>query len=310
MTDKTYNQTMRLSAKFVCLGITVPLVLFGATPVARVISTQPINVDGIVGPARNFVPLAVGDEVTTDTAAAVVQFPDGSQVTLQPHSKLRIEGQPSGPAARVIQGSAIFDVARSSSTRLSNGKVKPIFRAPSGAPLSDLAPSRGASLDASGFIYRSPVTHQPGAIVPQTWAFTGSFSLRDSTAGAGPQIVGPNGVTINLTAVVNPTTGATTYVVSSVQQTITIPGGGTAVVTVTSGPLVGATVGGSTSGTSFTLTPPGSTTPLTSQQTATAMQTGVQQAINNGVANGTLPTGTQPPSPAPVTTGQFSPSGT
>jgi len=113
---------------------------------------------------------------------------------------------------------------------------------------------------------------------------------------------------MNLTSVVNPSTGATTFVVSSIQQTITLPGGGTAVVMVTSGTLIGATVGGVTTG-AITLTPPGSSTPLTPQQTAAAVQTGLQQAINNGVASGTLPTGTKPPSPAPVTGGQFSSSG-
>jgi hypothetical protein len=97
-------------------------------------------------------------------------------------------------------------------------------------------------------------------------------------------------------------------VVSSIQETVTIPGGGTAVVTITSGTLIGASVGGVTTGT-FTFTPPGSSSPLTPQQTSTAVQTGLQQAINNGVANGTLPTGTKLPSPAPVAGTQFSPSG-
>ena len=96
--------------------------------------------------------------------------------------------------------------------------------------------------------------------------------------------------------------------VSSIQQTITLPGGGTAVVTVTSGPLMGATVGGTT-GSGFSFTPPGATTPMTPAETAAGLQTGVQDAINTGVASGTLPSGTNPPTPAPITTGQFSGSG-
>jgi hypothetical protein len=110
---------------------------------------------------------------------------------------------------------------------------------------------------------------------------------------------------MNLTSVVNSSTGATTYTVSSIQQTITLPGGGTAVVTVTSGTLIGAAVGGVTTGT-ITFTPSGTTTPLTPQQTGSAVQTELQQAVNNAVANGTLPAGTQTPSPAPVVGGQFS----
>jgi hypothetical protein len=278
---------MQIRIRIVCLGVAAALVSFAATPVARVISTQPVNVDGIIGPARNFVPLTVGNEVTTDTAPAVIQFADGSVVTLQPHSKVRIEGQSSGPVARVVQGSAIYDVARTSSSRPGDGTGQPGLRTPSGAPPAD----------PSARVNRSPARPQPGAPAPRTVSFTGSFS--PGVSGTGPQIISPNGVTMNLTAVVNPSTGAQTFVVSSIQQTIALPGGGTAVVTVTSGTLIGATVGGVTTGT-ITFTQSGSSTPLTPQQTATAVQTGLQQAINNGVANGTLPTGTKPPSLSPV----------
>jgi hypothetical protein len=280
---------MQIRTRVVWLGITAALVSFAATPVARLISAQPVNVDGIIGPARNFVPLTVGNEITTDSASAVIQFTDGSVVTLQPHSKVRIEGQPSSPVARVVQGSAIYDVAHTSSGRLGNGTGQPSVS------------------DRSSRVNRIPARPQPGAPALRPGPFTGSFSPGGPSA-SGPQIDGPNGVTINLTSAVNPVTGATTFVVSSIQQTITIPGGETAVVTITSGTLIGATVGGVTTGT-FTFTPPGSSTPLTPQQTSTAVQTGVQQAINNGVASGALPAGTKPPSPAPVTGTQFSPSG-
>jgi len=300
---------MQSTIKIASLGVVLACVSFAAAPVARVISTQPVNVDGIIGPARNFVPLAVGDEVTTDGATAVIQFPDGSAVTLQPHSKLRIELQSSGPVARVLHGSAIYDVARTSSSRPVNGTSKSSSRVPPGAVLSDPAGSRGIGYETPGFVYRSPGARQSGAVAPQAMVLNGSFRPAASAGGAGPEIVGPNGTTINLTAVVNPSTGTTTYVVSSIQQTITTPGGSSTVVTVTSGSLIGATVGLGASGTSFTFTPPGSSTPFTPQQTATAVQTGVQQAINSGVANGTMPPGTQPPSPTPVTTGQFSSSG-
>jgi len=184
-----------------------------------------------------------------------------------------------------------------------------VVKVPPSATLSDPVATRG-----SGYQYRSPAARQSGAIAPQAAVFTGRFSRGDAAAGtgAGPQLLTPNGVTVNLVSVVNPSTGATTYVVSSIQQTITTPDGGTAVVMVTSGPMIGTAVGGITmQGTSSTVTftAPGSSTPMTPQQVSTALQTGTQQAINNGVSNGTLPSGTQPPSPAPVTSGQFSSSG-
>ena len=181
---------MQVSIKIACLGVAVALVSFAATPVARVISTQPVNIDGIIGPARNFVPLAVGNEVTTDSASAVVQFPDGSAVTLQPHSKLRIEAQPSGPAARVVQGSAIYDVARTSTSSPGSVTSKSSIRIRSGEPLSDPTAHRGSSYETSGSVYRRLARRQPGAAEPRAMAFTGSFSPGELTvgSGAGPQI--------------------------------------------------------------------------------------------------------------------------
>jgi hypothetical protein len=294
---------MQLSIRILYIGVAVVLASFAAAPVARVISTQPVNVDGIIGPARNFVPLAVGNEVTTDSASAVVQFRDGAMVTLSPHSKLRIEEEPSGPVARVIQGSAIYDVARTSSGRPVNSTSRPALRIPSGGPGLQSA-ARGSSSKTPSTVPGSPGTRQSGSIAPQVGSFTGSFS----SIGGDPQIVSPSGISVSLTSVVNPGTGATTFVVSSIQQTVTLPGGGTAVVTVTSGPLIGATVGGIGTG-AITFTPAGSSTPLTSQQTATAVQGQIQQAITTGIATGTLPGGTQAPVPSPVGAGQFSGSG-
>jgi hypothetical protein len=308
---------MKMRVGILVLGVAAAIVSFAAAPVARVISTAPVNVDGIFGPARNFVPLALGAEVTTDGASAVIQFTDGSKVTLQPHSRLRIEGQPSAPVARVLRGSAIYDVPRTPSGGPVNPAIKPGVRVPPGAPSPDPLTGGGSSGQTPvsvGYQYRGRPVPQPGAISPQAAAFTGSFSRGGAAAGdgAGPQIITPNGMTVNLTAVVNPSTGATTYVVSSIQQTLATPAGGTTVVAITSGPLIGATVTGiATPGTSstFAFTPPGSSTPLTPAQAATAIQTGIQQAINTGVGTGTLPAGTQPPAPAPVTNGQFSSSG-
>ncbi len=302
-----------MRARILFLGVAAAIVSLAAAPVARVISTAPVNVDGILGPARNFVPLALGAEVTTDGASAVIQFTDGTTVTLQPHSTLRIEGQPSAPVARVLRGSAIYDVPRTPSARPVNPANKPGVRVPPGAPSPDPLTGSGSSVSV-GYQYQGRPVRQPGAISPQAPAFIGSFSQGGAAAGdgAGPQILTPNGMTVNLTAVVNPSTGVTTYVVSSIQQTISTPAGGTTVVAITSGPLIGATVTGiAVPGTSstFAFTPSGSSAPLTSAQAATAIQTGIQQAINTGVGTGTLPAGTQPPAPAPVTNGQFSASG-
>ena len=306
---------MRVGILF--LGVSAAIVSFAAAPVARVISAAPVNVDGILAPARNFVPLAIGAEVITGAASAIIQFTDGTAITLQPHSKLRVEGQASNPVGRVLSGSAIYDAARTHLSAPVNRAITPNSKVSPGVASPAPAAGRDNSYQTpvtGGSRYRGQAVSQPGVIAPRAAAFTGSFSRGSFAAGAeaGPQILTPNGMTVNLTAVVNPTTGATTYVVSSIQQNVTTSTGSIAVVTITSGPLIGATVTGiSTSGTSsiLTFTPSGTSTPLTAQQTAAAVQTGIQQGINSGVTNGTLPAGTQPPTPSPVTNGQFSASG-
>ena len=309
-----YNRTMKQAGKLSVLGLAAVIIAFAASPVARVISAQEITVDGIVAPARNFVPLALGNEVTTTGAPATIQFADGTAVTLQPRSQLRIETQPSGARVRVLSGYAIFDVARTPHAAPAVPANQPGVATPPGATLPANPAGRGGSYQApvtTSSRDRSPIGRSPRTPAPPAAGFTGTLVIGGAPAGSGigAQIIGPTGLTVNLTAVVNPTTGATTYVVSSIQQTVTTPTGATAVVVVTSGTMIGATVGGIGTPGTFTFTPAGSTTPLTAQQTNTAIQTGVQQAVTTGVTNGTLPVGTAPPAPSPVGTGQFSASG-
>ena len=91
------NTNMRIPLILTFLGLSSAAALFGASPVAQVIGTESITVAGISAPARNFVPLAPGDDVATQNGTAVVQFRDGSNVTLQSNSVLRVEGQAGSP---------------------------------------------------------------------------------------------------------------------------------------------------------------------------------------------------------------------
>src|SRR5579883_1292344 len=99
---------------------------FGATAVARVISTDPVDVDGITMPARNFAPVAIGDEVATQAGSAVVQFKDGSDVVVQPKSRIRIEGKPAKLQVRVLTGSARTDLVPASRLQLIDSKGQTI----------------------------------------------------------------------------------------------------------------------------------------------------------------------------------------
>jgi hypothetical protein len=299
------------------LGVSSAAALFGASPVAQVIGTESITVAGIAAPARNFVPLAPGDDVATQSGTAVVQFRDGSNITLQSNSILRVEGQAGSPVVRVVQGSASYDLAPSSRLRVLNSRGETINRvldsalpAPaqlgSGSPLTDplaaLAMARSAS-------------RQPGVVLPTTNVMTGSF-VSGGNPGAGSVnpvavpnsavIILPSGVQINLSF--NTATGA--YTVASIQEVIN-----GVTITSSSGGLVGATVSGLTGITatntqvSIGFTPSGSSTPLTPAQIASTIQTSMNTAVQAAVAGGSLPAGTVAPTPSPVITGSFSASG-
>jgi hypothetical protein len=295
------------------------MVMIGATPVARVIGTEPVDVDGIAAPARNFVPVAVGNEITTQAGSAVVQFRDGSNVVLQPNSQLRIEGPAARPQVHVTRGSATYDLAGTSKLRIVDSKGETISRVLDNALPDPVSPlNRPESPLAEAVVYRATAaSRQSGFVAPLASVSVGQFvsgGTAVNAAGAATlQIVMPNGLTINLAATVDPITGVTTYTVASIQQTITNPVTGQAVtVTVTSGSLIGATVGGiapsTQTGTSvdLTFTLPGQTTPMTSADASTSVQTGVQTAVNTAIQNGQLPAGTVVPPPGPIQTGQFS----
>jgi len=296
---------LRAIARPLVLSIAAAVVAFGANPVGRLISSAPVEVNGIAAPARNYVPVSIGDEITTKGASAVVQFPDGSGVTLQPNSKLRIEGQPAKPSVQVVSGSAMYDLARTSTVRVVNSKgqtVSSIFDRP-------LPAANPAGLDplTPAVVYRNN-PRQPGTIAPSSAILFGTF-VQGSTVPGGvptdPAVILPNGLTINLTATTNPTTGAVTYTVTSVTTPVTLPNGTTTTLTITSGALIGDTItppsGGAGSGTSaagVTITT-SSGTPVTNPNTV------LQTTVTTGVANSTLPTGTTAPTPSPVSTGQF-----
>ena len=297
------------------------MVAMGATPVARVIGTEAVDVDGIAAPARNFVPVAVGDEITTQAGSAVVQFRDGSNVVLQPNSQLRIEGQAARPEVHVIRGSATYDMAGTSKLRIVDSKGETVSRM-----LDNALPNPVASLNrpdsplAGAVVYRaSAASRQSGFVAPLASVSVGQFLSGAPAAGeaSAARIITPGGLTLNLTATVDQTTGATTYTITSMQQTVTNPTTGLLVtVTVTSGSLIGATVGGITpsteTGTSVavTFTLPDSTTALTGEQAAADVQAGVQTAVTAAIESHQLPPNTPAPTPDPIKTGQFSASGT
>jgi hypothetical protein len=122
---------------------------FGAAPVAAVSSSEPIIVSGITVPANRVIswPVSVNDEITTQSAPAMVRFTDGTVVTLQRNSHMRLDAGRSGVEVKMLSGSAIYDLkARSNVSIPSQGS--PTTAASNGRsvqPSAAVFPVRGSS---------------------------------------------------------------------------------------------------------------------------------------------------------------------
>jgi hypothetical protein len=308
------------------LGVTA---LMAAAPVAQVIGSEPLRVDGIAAPARNAVPVALGGEVATGRGVGVVQFRDGSNVTLQPNSVLRVEGEANKLVVRVVQGTATYDLAPSSRISMQNSRGETINQVLDAALRTTTQMGGGSTLtDPLATVAITHAARQPGMVLPTVSSITGRFMATGGPAAGtsgSAQVILPNGLILNLTASTNPTTGVVTYTVTSVQQQVTTPTGTSVLITSTTNAtgtssVIGATVSGVSgiTGTntqvSITLTPAPTAgnpnpAPLTPAQTQAAAQADVNAAVQTAVTNGTLPAGTQAPVESPVSTGKFSASG-
>jgi hypothetical protein len=268
--------TSHVIARSLLVAIATAVLLFGANPVCRVIGTGTIEVDGIKTPAHTFVPASTGEVITTREDSAIVQFPDGSSVTIQPHSSVRVEAAGRNAAVRVVSGATTYDRSR----------------APAIAGSSTARPA-GSSIPGSAIL--------TGAFIPAQTGGSGTI---------GPEIALSDGVTLNLSATTNLTTGAVTYTIASVSTTVSLPGGQTSTLTITSGALIGDTVSfrqsapGTISGV-LTITAPGGTT-ITNPNTV--VQNTVTAGVATAITSNTVPSGSSA-TPAPVSPKPFSPSG-
>lgn len=301
------------------LALVLSLSAFAASdpPVARVIGSEPVVVDGIVSPAANYVPVGMGGKVATQRGSAVIQFVDGTSVTLQPNSQVNIEGQRAKPSVRIVRGSAEYRVTPASRVSVSSGDQM-VTSILDNATSSVRAITNPNGQVAQAVMYRGS-SASVGSALPSAIVYGGSFAMANlgtmsfspGAGGSGPALFTPNGLTINLAPVTNSSGQITGYTVTSITETVVQPNGTSVQVTATTGSLIGATVSGISSNTSsgqtvaVQFTPQGSTTPLTSTQVTNTVQTTVQTAVNQGVQNGTIQSGTTATT-TPVTTTTFS----
>lgn len=300
---------------------------FGATPVARVVGDQPIDVDGITAPARNFVPVSLGGQISTSHGTAVVQFTDGTSVTLQPNTQLRIEGQPGSPSLRVVRGSAQYKLGQGSRVRMGGSKGETLNKvlddailganvatAPNG-PVAQAVMYR-ADANRSGILLpSSPVSSGNFAPGSGSGSTFGKFSLSAAGDGSG-RVCGPTGTCYTISNVTQSiVNGQVVYTgtISGATQSVLQPNGTYIEIPVTlPADLAGASMGVGITGTgsdTLSITPAGSSTPLNSNQLnllQNAVQNNVNTAYNNAVNNGTIAPNSTPPTVSPISTGTFS----
>ena len=111
------------------------LPLLGASPVARVSSPEAFTLDGrsIAVSGISPVPLAVGDEVATSNAPAVLFFADGSSVKLAAGSRARLTGSEAQLKLVLLAGSLDYKLVLGSNLSVTNldleRKPRPVGRA-------------------------------------------------------------------------------------------------------------------------------------------------------------------------------------
>jgi hypothetical protein len=294
---------------------------FGATPVARVIGAQSIEVDGIGVPQGNYTPVSVGNSVSTRSGVAVVQFRDGSNVALEPNSSLKLEGDASAPQVRIIQGMATYTISSKSRLTIVNSRGETLNR------LLTKALPEATALTRTNMAIEPAVAFKgsarlPGGVAPTGAVAVGQFSSGTfhATAGGATTITLPNHTVLTLTATTS-STGVVSYTVTGIQTQVTNP---------VTNQVVFVTVDASTDpGNQLlgaTFTPPATTQTGTQTEvnltfTGTNGQTlnsgQVTAGLNNAAAvgvteakqNGTLPPNTTPPTISAnnaITQGQFS----
>lgn len=325
-----------LPALFIAGGVSS----FGAVPVARVISAEPVVIDGIAAPARNYVPVGVGGDINTLSASALLQFSDGSTIELRPNSELRISGAAGKPVVRVIHGSAQYKMTPNSLIRVAGSDTSE--RAAKGDGAAKIGTYALAQIGNVGrydnaLIYATPAGQSAGVITPSGVTSTaigaagGSLnfvSIGKVTSGsfAGDNtIITPGGLTIYITPlVVNGMTVPNEYSIAGITQTVPLSGGGTTTLTLnpsvntgsgSSVNLIGSTVTLTTitpaaPGTSsqsqvsatFTSTSTGTPVALPLNSVSTSIQTSTQTAVTtyNGTVTATGGTSTATPPTSPT----------
>lgn len=126
---------------FLLILMMATVVLMAADPVGRVTSSGPLTLNGKAVPATavSSLPVVAGDEIATSGSSAMIYFNDRSGATLEPNSRVKLEGRSSSVALRVLSGSVDLKQAEGSQVSL----IPPVHPV---APSSAAGQTSGQSL--------------------------------------------------------------------------------------------------------------------------------------------------------------------
>lgn len=114
------EEKLNMMVRIFVVGLAFTVVAFAATPVATISSASSFELHGVTVRTDGVPswPMMAGDEIATADAPAVIQFRDGSRVTLAGGSRAKVEKSGESLIFRLLTGSMQFLVVPSSSVQV------------------------------------------------------------------------------------------------------------------------------------------------------------------------------------------------
>jgi hypothetical protein len=104
----------------VCVLAVLCSVGLAERPVATITSSEAFELSGVRVPVAGVPqwPLVSGDEVVTGSAPALVSFADGSRVTMNARSRVKLQASGKETVLRLLKGDMAYKVAKNSPVKL------------------------------------------------------------------------------------------------------------------------------------------------------------------------------------------------
>jgi len=95
-------------------------------------------------------PVSAGDEIATDAVGVTITFTDGSKITLQPHSKARVEMSGGTPVFRLLECGAFYELKSDTAVKMYAKDTAAPATGPTGKYSLSCSVKPGAAASAGG----------------------------------------------------------------------------------------------------------------------------------------------------------------